>query len=493
MPNKRRRYPGDPASRSAPSRRVPLKGHTIYQHFWKNPDDKDAGLVWVGVRSEIARFFGFSGDSDIPLVSTTKSGRRVVTCMLNMHVAQASGRGWLAIYPDKTEYPFKASPLATRKIMAQIARRWGNPPLALKPPRSSAFKIDDILREVASHVYLVQLESFCKNKLGEAYYKIGKAKHIPRRIKQFGPCKVIASAAFSSESESLRAEAVIHQRYNMFRQPGTEIFCFTDDQVESVSKSLNDARDGIITLEELDSHISSDESIVSSMHRIQASTDQDIHARSRGQTLWEMYWKDPKATHKGCIWIMFDRTVGNLFGVTGDPDIPGMRKGLRVSAAKSRGKGWIAHHADGSKHPFKASPMATKKSMAQIASRWIYPPEKLQPSDGAPFGLHDLRDETCSYVYAVKLVTFSENTLDECYYKIGKSNQVPRRIKQFGLCELIVSLKVDTEKEALRKERMIHEMFSDFRCPDTEIFRLGKSRIKQLCEVFRGLEADRIA
>lgn len=286
---------------------------------------------------------------------------------------------------------------------------------------------------------------------------------------------------------------MIHQRYSTRRQPGTEIFCFADDQLESVSKSIHDARDGVMILEELESHGPSDASVISTMHTIQAITDQGIDVHPRGQTSWEMYWKDPKATHKGCICIMFDSTVGNLFGITGNRDIPVMRKGLRVSAAKSRGKSWIAHHADGSKHSFKASPMATKKIMAQIASRWIYPPAKLQPSDGAPFGLHDLRDETYSYVYAVKLVTFSDNALDECYIKIGKSNQVPRRMKQFGLCELIASIRVDTDKDALRKERMIHELFFDFRCPDTEIFRLERSRVKQLCEVFRGLEADKLA
>lgn len=249
MPRKRSRYPRDPAGDSSSKRRAPLFGHTIYQHFWKDPNDKDKGLIWVGVKSEIANILGFSGDPDIPSVSTTKSGRRVVTCLVSIHVVQASGRNWIAIYPDNTEYPFKASPAATRKIMAQIASRWKNPPLALKPPRSSAFNISDILSETTSHVYLVQLQSFRRNRHGKSYYKIGKAKHIPKRIKQFGPCKIIASAAFPSERESLKAEQVIHSIYVEHRLPDTEIFCFTEDQVESVGKSILEQCNGGLNLQ----------------------------------------------------------------------------------------------------------------------------------------------------------------------------------------------------------------------------------------------------
>lgn len=181
--------------------------------------------------------------------------------------------------------------------------------------------------------------------------------------------------------------------------------------------------------------------------------------------------------------------AGKVFGISGDPDIPGIGYGpVRRSAAISRGRNWLAYHHDGNIYTFKASPMATKEIMAQIASRWLCPPVKLKPPDRPPYRLHDLRDETYSYVYFVKLLTFSEDIDEECYYKIGKSNEIPRRIQQFGPCEQVMSMQLDTEQEALQAEKSIHKMFYNYQCPDTEIFRFGKTQVVDVCEVFRNYD-----
>lgn len=485
MARKSSTYHGGHDGESPSSSRTPLLGRTIYQHFWKDQDDKGKGLIWVGVRSEIAKILGFAGDPDIPLIRTTNSGRRVLSCSVNIHTVQASGRSWSAIYPDGTEYSFKVSPQATRRIMARIASRWKNPPLALKPPKGSAFKLESFLDEAKSHVYLVLLQTFSKTKHGECYYKIGKAKHIPRRIKQFGPCKIIDSAEFPSERESLIAEQAIHSIYMKNRLPETEIFRFTEEQVESVRQSFLRLCNGDLVLQ--DKNVLSCQVPGASADTPSSVSflDQKPIANSGSGQGWswhKLYWKDLQAQEKGCIWVMPKGEAGLIFGINGDPDISGLRCGpVRRTAALSRGCTWLAYRDDGSVYTFKASPMATKKIMAQIASRWVYPPVKLKPPGRPAFRLHDLKDETYSYVYLVRLLTFSEDIEGECYYKIGKSNEIPKRIKQFGPCELVKSIRLENEKTALQTERAIHGIFNAYQCSDTEIFRFGRAQVEDVC------------
>jgi hypothetical protein len=76
---------------------------------------------------------------------------------------------------------------------------------------------------------------------GRAYFKIGKAISIPKRIKQFGPCELIAEAQLPSEKESLAFEAQLHQQFDQWRKPVTEIFCFTPDQVDQDKAAMTPA------------------------------------------------------------------------------------------------------------------------------------------------------------------------------------------------------------------------------------------------------------
>ena len=88
-----------------------------------------------------------------------------------------------------------------------------------------------LLEHGQSHVYLVQLLTFDPTADGRAYFKIGKVISIPKQIKQFSPCELIAEAQLPSEKESLAFEAQLHRQFDQRRNPETEIFCFTPDQV----------------------------------------------------------------------------------------------------------------------------------------------------------------------------------------------------------------------------------------------------------------------
>jgi len=86
----------------------------------------------------------------------------------------------------------------------------------------------------ASITYLVQLLTFHQTAAGQHYYKIGKAKSIPKRIKQFGPCRLIKTITLRTEQDSLRVEAELHSKFSCLRRPDTEIFCMNVDVLSSV-------------------------------------------------------------------------------------------------------------------------------------------------------------------------------------------------------------------------------------------------------------------
>lgn len=124
--------------------------------------------------------------------------------------------------------------MATKKVMADLVLRWPNPPAKLRLANGPAFSLHDLQEETHSHVYLVQLLTFEPTAAGKLYYKIGKAKSIPRRIRQFGPCEVVASIRLATEQDSLKVEAELHARFSAYRRPETEIFCFDATELETV-------------------------------------------------------------------------------------------------------------------------------------------------------------------------------------------------------------------------------------------------------------------
>lgn len=222
MPAKRRRYPGDPAG--GPPKPVPQRKPgrlDVYSVFWKDIDDKSKETIWIYHSHELMKAGQFRDDPDIPFRQT---GHRP-------SLTKARGKKWTAIYSDDEQYAFLASPIMTKKLIASIAGRWLNPPVKFRPDNGLAFSLIDLQDENYSHVYLVQLLTYHQTVNGQYYYKIGKAKSVPKRIKQFGPCRLVTSIRLPSEQISLKVESDIHSKFNHLRRPDTEIFCMTDEDL----------------------------------------------------------------------------------------------------------------------------------------------------------------------------------------------------------------------------------------------------------------------
>jgi len=193
---------------------------------------------------------------------------------------------------------------------------------------------------------------------------------------------------------------------------------------------------------------------------------------------YTVYWKNPEDKTKGTIWVYHSIELLKKGGVNGDPDIPFRNHGHRPSLTKARGKKWTATFEDGEEHLFLASPMGSKRVIASIVARWPRPPIRLQPDKGPPFSLETLQDELHCHVYLVRLTTFHQTSQGQYYYKIGKAKSIPKRIKQFGPCELLASIDLTNEKESLRVEAELHTMFNHFRRPETEIFCMSEADLE---------------
>lgn len=223
MPARRSRWLGDPEA-VKPIR--PRKPNTIdcYSVFWKRIDDKTKGTIWLYHSRELMQVGQFRGDEDVHWKLT---GHRP-------SLLKAKGKKWVAIYSDGEQHKYLASPMATKKIMVDLVQRWRNPPAKLQLENGPAVSLHDLQEETHSHVYLVQLLTFDQTVAGKSYYKIGKAKSIPKRIKQFGPCRLVASIRLATEQDSLRVEAELHGKFSAYRRPETEIFCLDANELETL-------------------------------------------------------------------------------------------------------------------------------------------------------------------------------------------------------------------------------------------------------------------
>ena len=195
---------------------------------WKSPDQPEKGTIWTWCSQAMADRAGLRSDEGIP--SRSLGHRPALT--------NARGINWIATWDDGTSHAFKASPQATKTVMAQLAQRWAIPPATLQRDKGRPFDLATLLEESHSHVYLVRLLTFDPTADGRAYYKIGKAVSIPKRIKQFGPCELIAEAKMTCDKDSLAAEAKLHQQFAPWRKPATEIFCFSAEQVDAVRAAM---------------------------------------------------------------------------------------------------------------------------------------------------------------------------------------------------------------------------------------------------------------
>lgn len=199
-----------------------------YCKQWKNPRDHSKGTVWTYMTSDAFTHAGIPRLEEG--MNGLMGGHRPALCM--------RGTKWQATWADGTTFTIRSSPQATKPLMASIAKRWRNPPLTLKKEGGQAFTVENLETRTDSFVYLVRLLTFEETASGAGYFKIGKATSIPSRIKQFGPCELIAHEVHKDVPAALQREKELHQRFAAFRRPETEIFLLTAEELHQVVTAM---------------------------------------------------------------------------------------------------------------------------------------------------------------------------------------------------------------------------------------------------------------
>ena len=200
-----------------------------YCKQWKDPLDHSKGTFWTYMTRDAFTHAG------IPLLeagmNALMGGHRPAVCM--------RGTKWQATWADGTTFTVRSSPQATKPLMAFIAQRWRNPPLTLKKEGGQPFTIENLETRTDSFVYFVLLLTFEETASGARYFKIGKATSIPSRIKQFGPCELVAHEVHTDSRAALMREKELHKQFAAFRRPETEIFLLNPMEVLQVRIAIN--------------------------------------------------------------------------------------------------------------------------------------------------------------------------------------------------------------------------------------------------------------
>ena len=200
-----------------------------YCKQWKDPIDHSKGTVWTYMTRDAFKHAG------IPLLDAGMNGlmggHRPAVCM--------RGIKWQATWADGTTFTICSSPQATKPLMASIAQRWLNPPLTLKKEGGQPFTLENLETRTDSFVYFVRLLTFEETASGARYFKIGKATSIPSRIKQFGPCELVAHEVHTDSRAALKREKELHKQFAAFRRPETKIFLLNPMEVLQVRIAMN--------------------------------------------------------------------------------------------------------------------------------------------------------------------------------------------------------------------------------------------------------------
>ena len=158
------------------------------------------------------------------------SGHRHRECM--------RGAKWVAAWSDGTTFTTRSRPQATKPLMISIAKRWPNPPMTLTKEGGQSFMVENLESHTDSFVDLFRLLKFEDTARGACYFKNGKATSTPSRIKQFGPCELIAYKVHSDSRAALKREKKLHQQFAALRGPESEIFLLKAEKLQQVVNTM---------------------------------------------------------------------------------------------------------------------------------------------------------------------------------------------------------------------------------------------------------------
>ncbi len=116
--------------------------------------------------------------------------------------------------------------------------------------------------------------------------------------------------------------------------------------------------------------------------------------------------------------------------------------------------------------------------------------ESIQTPSGKVKSVHTRAVITISYVYFVRLDTFTDPESTTGFYKVGKANAVPKRIRQFGNCSVVHQLACESPALAFRIEQELLMHFSEWRQEGTEILRMQHEVVHEVVSKMQELSME---
>ena len=94
--------------------------------------------------------------------------------------------------------------------------------------------------------------------------------------------------------------------------------------------------------------------------------------------------------------------------------------------------------------------------------------------------MQSLETRRDSLIYLLRLIPFKKTSSGAYNYKIETATSIPKKIKQFGHCQLNSHEVHQSGAASLKREKELHQQFKAFRQPCTEIILLKQIELRQV-------------
>jgi hypothetical protein len=217
-------------------------GRYIHRHFWKNSTDQSKGGFWAYLHSDHIKKFGIGTAAySLPLPENYRYFRGYKN-------SRSKGKKWSFTMEDGSKFTCRTHSVASYVAVKAWTKTWNQIPIKIeevKKNRLNGSKSTTYKWDERHKVYFVKLLAFEITAAGKLYYKIGKAKIVPKRIRQFGPCSIEDVLDFEHQREAYEAEAKLHKLFDHHRVHSTEIFILNDSESQEIKNAFSRIREGM--------------------------------------------------------------------------------------------------------------------------------------------------------------------------------------------------------------------------------------------------------
>lgn len=219
-------------------------GKYVHHWFWKDSTDQSKGGLWAYIHSDHVKNYGIGTAAFNASGPPPENGKRFFTASKN---SRMKGKKWLFTMEDGSKFSCRTHTGATYVAIKAWAATWRKIPAKIEEVRKHRPSSNTGIEkwDKKHKVYFVRLLAFEITAAQKLYYKIGKAKIVPKRVRQFGPCIIEDVVDFERPREAFEAEAKLHRLFDHYRVKSTEIFMLSESETLEIKNAFSQIRQGL--------------------------------------------------------------------------------------------------------------------------------------------------------------------------------------------------------------------------------------------------------